>query len=422
MKSKGQTRTKPAHDVGGRTYVNLCLRMSAALEAIYDQLFSYCKTREFAGHDPFDGLNSMIFRATPLKHFRIARFGWQQVVKRSPLDLRRILGVRSGINPKTLALFALAELSRYRSTDEERHVTEARHLLDQLLGSAIIGNNGRTAAFGYNFDWQSRSFFLEEGTPAIVPTAFVCRALVEGHEALGDARYLSTADAICRFILTDLKRPVDTHDKLCFSYTPIDQSRVFNASLLAGECLAGVGAINDNAEYLSLAEKTVRYVVHRQRGDGAWVYGEGEKQGWVDNFHTAYVLLSIRRISEAVPDLKSSCYPALKKGVDYWIDHFFLDDGTPRYYDDDTFPVDIHSAASAVIALAELRDLDDRALPLAGRVADWTVANMRDAEGFFFYRKTRRGVIRTPYMRWGQAWMAYALATLIEAEREVSVK
>ena len=44
--------------------------MPTNLKTIYDQLFSYCEAREFAGLDPFDGLNSRLFQLTPLKHFQ----------------------------------------------------------------------------------------------------------------------------------------------------------------------------------------------------------------------------------------------------------------------------------------------------------------------------------------------------------------
>ena len=48
------------------------------------------KTEGFAGHDPFDGLNSVLFQLTPLKHIQTARLAWLQMVKRSPVDLRAL--------------------------------------------------------------------------------------------------------------------------------------------------------------------------------------------------------------------------------------------------------------------------------------------------------------------------------------------
>jgi hypothetical protein len=90
------------------------------------------------------------------------------------------------------------------------------------------------AAWGYNFDWQSRVFFAPQGTPTIVPTAFAVRALIEGDEAFDDETYLTAARSACDFILNDLPRSFETADQVCFSYAPGKVNRVFNASLLSG--------------------------------------------------------------------------------------------------------------------------------------------------------------------------------------------
>jgi len=341
------------------------------------------------------------------------------MVKRSPVDLRRFLSVKKGVNPKGLALFALAELSRFRTTNHTKHAENARDLLERLLDCKIVGvtSDGQpTMAFGYNFDWQSRAFYAPEGTPAIVPTAFASQALTEAYDAFGDKKYLDAADEICRFILADLNRLEETDDEVCFSYTPVDRSVIFNASLLAGECLARVGAATGNDEYLRMAAKTVRFVIRRQNSNGAWVYGADESQSWVDNFHTAYVLLSLYRISGEIDELRSETFDAINLGGGFWLNKFFLDDGTPKYYDKSVYPVDIHSAAVAISAMSELRAIDDRMLPIARKTAEWTITNMFDRDGFFYYQIRKKRAIKTPFMRWGQAWMAYALARLIESE------
>ena len=40
------------------------------------------------------------------------------------------------------------------------------------------------------------------------------------------------------------------------------------------------------------------------------------------------------------------------------------------------------------------------------------MAHMWDERGFFYYRVLRGLTIRTPYMRWSQAWMLLALAVM----------
>lgn len=393
--------------------------MAPDLGNIYDELYSYCKKSAFAGHDPFDGLNSRIFQHLPFMRFRVARLTWLQAIKRSPIDLRDILQIKKGVNAKGLALFALAELSRFRTTKDAPNMGNACDIIDRLLETKIAGEtaDGRPMmAFGYNFDWQSRSFFVPLGTPAIVPTAFASQAFIDAYDIFGDEKYLDAADDICRFILTSLNRIDETDDEVCFSYTSLDRSVIFNASLLAGECLSRVGVRTGNVEYLTMAAKATRFVVRRQRSDGVWIYGAGEKQTWVDNFHTAYVLLSLYRISGDIDELRSETFDAIGRGVNYWLNNFFLGDGTPKYFDNETFPVDIHSAAVAISTMCELKAIDGRMLPTAQKVAAWTIVNMRDPDGYFYYQKRKSRTIKTPFMRWGQAWMAYALARLVESD------
>ena len=94
--------------------------------------------------------------------------------------------IEKGVNSKGIALFALAELSRFRASYAAEHAENAKLFLKKLLNLKITIQNPKSetqnrTAFGYNFDWQSRAFFAPLGTPTIVPTAFAARAFVEGY-------------------------------------------------------------------------------------------------------------------------------------------------------------------------------------------------------------------------------------------------
>jgi hypothetical protein len=215
--------------------------------------------------------------------------------------------------------------------------------------------------------------------------------------------------------LRDLRRSEESADEVCFSYTPIDETRVFNASLLAAETLVSVAALTKEAELLSAALRAARYVVRRQRADGSWGYGAAGFQGWADNFHTAFILTSLARIMEACGGERAEFAESLRRGYEFWGGNFFLADGWPKYYHDNSYPADAHAAGAAVVALVELKDAMPDALALADRIINWTLENLRDARrGFFYYQRRRFYTVRTPYMRWTQAWMMYALARRME--------
>jgi hypothetical protein len=389
--------------------------MALDLKSAHHDLWQWCRAQGFAGYDPFDALNSRLFQATPLKHSRGARLAWTQFHKRSPINFRSLVRIPRERNSKGIALFALAALANYRREPTQEAEIEARELLDDLMWMRLKGFKG--AAWGYNFDWQSRSFFVPRGTPTVVPTAFAARALCEGAQVFSAEEYLPFARTICDFILNDLNRSDETNDEVCFSYSPLDRTRVFNASLLAAETLGTVGRLNGDASLCDWAMRTARYVVRRQRADGSWAYGADEHQSWADNFHTAFVLGSLSRIIDSCEPARDEFEPALRRGYEFWKERFFLEHGWPKYYPDRLYPADAHSAASAIVALVELRGRVPGALNLAEQIAAWVIKNLRDKSGFFYYQQRRFYKVRIPYTRWSESWMMYALARLWEVRR-----
>ena len=389
--------------------------MKNELLSAYESLAAWCRERDYSGHDPFDALNSRVFQATPLRRSRAARLIWTQLFKRAPVSFRGAARVPTGENAKGTALFALAALADFRRTRTRAAEAQARALLDRLLSARIEGVSG--AAWGYNFDWQGRAFFAPQGTPTVVPTAFAARALTEAARDRGDGTYLRAARGACEFILNDLPRTHEAPDEVCWSYTPTDRTRVFNASLLAAETLASVGALTGESELCQWATRGARFVVNRQRADGSWAYGADGYQSWADNFHTAFVLTSLARISDACAGARGEVAGPLGRGYQFWRTSFFLADGWPKYFHDRLYPADAHSAGAAIVALLELRGLDHEAVGLAHTIALWAVRTLRDPRGFFYYQRRRLYTVRTPYMRWSQAWMLYALARLLEGLR-----
>ncbi len=390
--------------------------MEPLLERSYESLAEWCRSRDYAGHDPFDGLNSRLFQATPFANSRLARLAWTQLFKRSPINFRGLARVPAESNSKGTALFALAALSQFRRTRTKKAETEARRLLNDLLAARLAGFSGD--AWGYNFDWQGRAFFAPKGTPTIVPTAFAVRALIEASDVFQEKEFLQSARSACDFILKDLNRNDGMESELCFSYSPIDRTRVFNASLLAAESLAVVSQRTGEKELTAVAIRAARYVVHRQRADGSWAYGGADFQSWADNFHTAFVLSSLVRIAAAC-DSQDEFGDAIQRGYEFWRKSFFLAEGWPKYYHDRLYPVDAHSAGAAIATLLDLKSIDNGAIDFARTVTTWSINHLQDPAGYFYYQRRSFHTVRTPYMRWSQAWMMYAMSRLLEESKQL---
>ena len=65
------------------------------LVSVVRKLEAYCRERDWVGADPYDALNSQLFSATPLANSRYARLAFTQALKRSPVDVRPWLRMRS---------------------------------------------------------------------------------------------------------------------------------------------------------------------------------------------------------------------------------------------------------------------------------------------------------------------------------------
>lgn len=369
-------------------------------------LHNYCVDEGYKGYDPYDGLNSTVFQSLPLlNRNKYARLVWIQFFKLFPLNLRKLVGIKKEYNPKALGLFlsGYCNLSEMRTGNDYSDKISFFH--KQLL--SLISLNWSGACWGYNFDWQAKAFYQPKHTPTVVATSFISNAFLDAYELTKSPEYLEIARSSCDFIIKDLNRTWDSNGDFAFSYSPLDNSVVFNASLLASRLLARVYEKTKEDNLLSIARKSVSFCCNHQKTDGSWSYGTADFHRWIDNFHTGYNLECISDYMKFSGD--KSYENNLRKGFDYYINTFFTEKGISKYYNNSVYPVDIHAPAQLVITLSKLNKFEEyRAL--LDNVLGWTIENMQSPKGYFYYRKNRFYKSRISYMRWAQAWMFYALS------------
>lgn len=374
------------------------------------KLRNYIEAEDFSGWDPYDGLNSLLFNSIPyIRKNRMTRLLWIQAFKKSPLNLRKISLVKKGLNPKALSLFVSGYVNLFRVFDGDDCRHKAAMLADKLLEMATPGFSG--LCWGYNFDWQSKSAFFPRFHPTVVVTSFAGFALIDIYEITKDEKYLGAARSACDFILNDLYRSYDSHDNFTFSYSPEDQLQVFNAGLLGARLLCSIGALTGESELFKAARSVIAFNCNKQNPNGSWYYSPLPFHQWIDNFHTGFNLDCIRIYEEATED--KSFNQNLMKGLNYYINHLMTSEGIPAYYSNRVFPIDIHAAAQMLITLSEMNKSGEYS-ELIEKLVRWTIGNMQNRKGYFYYRKYKIGMNRIPYMRWSQAWMFLSLTTLMK--------
>jgi hypothetical protein len=371
----------------------------------FDKLRYFCEIEQFKGWDPYDGLNSWVIQKTPLGKSRFFRLAWIQFFKKNPINLRSLFGIKKDYNPKGLGLFLIGYCNLFKKEPKEEYLDKINFLASQLLKLQTNGYSG--ACWGYNFDWQARAFFQPKYTPTVVATSFIGEALLDAYEITKREDLLATALSCSKFILDDLNKSYNEDKDFTFSYSPLDNTQVYNAGLLGAKLLVLIYKYNQDHKLLSIAKKVVAYVCKRQASDGSWTYGTLPFHQWIDNFHTGYNLECIYKYQEVSGDL--SFQNNIKDGLEYYLNTFFTKEGISKYYNNKTHPIDIHAPAQLIITLSKL-DLLVENIELVDRVLNWTIKNMQSNKGYFYYQKNSVLTSRVPYVRWAQSWMFYAFS------------
>jgi len=401
------------------------------LEPVAAAIWRQCKEAGFLGWDPYDGLKSRLL-APLLDHSRLLRLMVVQGVKRCPVNLRPLLDISPGLNPKGLALLLLAtsRLPRLALAEDRRQLAYSMAALASLpdssplfpgrkpwpgLATAFAERAPEVAGWGYDFPWQAKAFHQPAHGPTIVATSFV----VDAFTASGHAAAPAVVQAAAGFVRGHLHRHEDATG-CCYSYSPQDRSRVFNASLFAGKILARAaqGAEPEVAAGLrEEAARVVAYVIARQRADGSWIYGESDHWQWIDNFHTGFVLETILATADLLGEPGRWEEP-LARGLDFYRTNLLGPDGTPYYHVGKRWPLDTHTVAQTVLTLLAFSDRDPSLVDQARRILEIGIQRLYDpARRGFLHQRGRVFTHRTIFLRWSQAWMLNAISAYL-AHRE----
>jgi rhamnogalacturonyl hydrolase YesR len=363
---------------------------------------------DFRGYDPYDALLSPVFDLPVLRTNKTLRLSAQQILRRLPFNIRPLLRIERGRNPVTLGLAAQGYAYLWTIDEPRRPYCEAqlRRCIDELRMLRSSGYSG--ACWGYDFPWESRYGRLPAFTPSIVATGIITNGLFVAYELAGVSEAFDLCWSACSFVCRDLERTVESDGSFCWGYYPSDRQQVVNATMKGARLCAQVYSVSGDADLRALAERTATWSAKHQRADGAWPYAVEDRRGWVDNFHTGYVLDCFAEYARRTGDGRFAS--TIRRGWDYYRQNFFIQGRIPRYYDTKTYPIDVTACAQSLLTLSEYGDVE-----LRDDVAEWVVRTMQRPDGSWIYRIYRRHVDRTPYMRWGSAWMFAALARVVYA-------
>lgn len=361
--------------------------------------------RDYQGWEFDDFLASPVVRALCINNLLLRRI-WIQVGELLPWNVRRLLGVACLPSTKASGFIARAYLNMYRATGRAEWLARANERLAWLTRNASTGYPG--IGWGNHFDFASRGGYYPKGLPTVVWTAHIAEAFDLSYEIQRRHGDIEVLQGCAKFVLEALERHVDS-DGFCFAYAPGIMNEVHNSNLLGAVTLLRLYRYQPDSRLLETARGSISWSLNRREPDGGWRYGTGDRYRWIDSFHTAYVLDCLVRAHEiAGEDVVPRS--VIDQTFRFWAGHFFAPDGTPHYYHDRKYPLDIQCASQAIETLSRLSRRHEEAGPLADRVLDWTRHHMKKANGLYRYQIRRFWKNDLESLHWGQATMLSALA------------
>jgi hypothetical protein len=311
----------------------------------------------------------------------------------------------------------LAFLNLYRCSKERKFLEQAIKLGGDLLNYSVSGYSGK--CWGYPFDWQNNRGLWRKNTPYITCTPYCFEAFLALYDATGEQSYLEVARSIAKFVYSDLKDTSAGKDATAASYSPLDETKVINASAYRAWVLFEASARFDLPDYARKAQLNLNFILQTQRADGAWLYAvEAPGEEFIDHFHTCFVLKNLFKINRRLNN--SAVAAALRKGFDYYRRDLFGENGLPKGFAiqprTQIVKLEMYNFAEAITLGALLHREIPQALSMAQNLATALCEKYQLADGHFVTRVYRGGFRHTfPFLRWPQAQLFYSMTNLLLA-------
>ena len=378
-----------------------------------DLLFTWVINNQYLGWDIYDGLNSPFLRRIKNPYLRVIVL---QANKYCPVNMRSFLKIEKGVDLKGMTLFAQAYASLYSTTGDKRYLSEMQNAVEFIQENSLKEKYGYDCWAGHYFSYTSiNGSSLFPDVPEHIATCHAIIALIESYKITKNAFEREMASSAIEYLVNEMF--IDDAKMPFFKYSAHNKSSTvvtLNASAHVLEVMSALNNLEDHSKLQSICEKISRLLLRTQRDDGSWVYSihrNGATKRVQLDFHQGYIIDGLLAYLPYSND-QDSIRNCIARASDYYQNVLFRPDGRGYYRHPLPYPIDIHNQAQGIITFSKLGRLDRNYLNVANKIALWTVKNMQDRSGHFYYQKWPLITNKIPHMRWGQAWMMLALATL----------
>lgn len=307
--------------------------------------------------------------------------------------------------------FAKGYLNLYELNGDKKYLEKAETYLQALKESSCTGYSGN--CWGYTFTWETAAGLWPMGTPLITITPYPFWAFKKHYELTGVKDSLEICRSTAEFALNDLKSYEAPNGTTCSSYSPLDDRWIANANTYRAALLLDAYSLFKDEKYKLAAEKNIEFVLSYQGSEGEWDYEVvGDKDRFIDNFHTCFVLRNLYYAYKVNKDPK--LLEAIKKGYDYYRKELFREDNTPIHFSKIQYnklrKYEMYDYAEGIKLGALLKDEFDGAFEFSEILVNDLIERFQLKKGHFATRVTSFGnVHKVPYLRWPQAQLFCSL-------------
>ncbi len=307
------------------------------------------------------------------------------------------------------AHYAMGYAFLHQATGEPAHLERAVHFLEELKKSR--SPDFKEYCWGYPFDWMTRNGVMKRDTPFITSTPYMYEAFLQVHQIAPRVEWRQVIESIVRHACNDIKDFPRSEKASTCSYDPYDEGGVVNASAYRAGMLTSASRVLGNEEYWKIAERNLHFVLESQNADGSWPYAKDGVRDFVDHFHTCFVMKALAKIHTLTGHKETLA--ALERGVKYYLEHLFAEDGLPRPFAVaprlTVYKRELYDCAECINLCLLLRDRFPQLnakleTVVAGILRDWV-----KPDGSFRARKLILGWDNVPMHRWAQSQMFRAL-------------
>lgn len=271
-------------------------------------------------------------------------------------------------------------------------------------------------AWGYPFDWVTRTGVMKANTPLITTTPYCYEAFEAVFEQDRNPRWREVMASIAEHALRDFHDRDLGNGAATAGYNPDDRDgNVVNASAYRAYLLTSAALRFGRDDYAAAASRNLAFVLQSQQPDGSWWYAMDGVRDFVDHFHTCFVLKALAKIEAMIGDVR--CTAAIEAGVGFYVANLFDENGLPKPFASaprlTVYRHELYDYAEmlnlGLLLRSRFRSLDER----SDATLDDVMARWRKRDGSFRARELRFGWDNVPMHRWAQSQMFRALARIL---------